>query len=48
MIITDDDRKKWRKEFFDIINSPDTRKRGEELHKQLSKMTVADYMRVII
>lgn len=40
-------QKKWLDEFFSIINSPETRKRGEELHKALSKMTVEDYMRVI-
>lgn len=36
-----------REEFFAIINSPETRKRGEELHKVLSKMTAEDYMKVI-
>jgi hypothetical protein len=40
-------RRKWREEFFAIINSPETRKRGEELHKSLSKMTTEDYMKVI-
>jgi len=39
--------KELREEFFAIINSPETRKRGEELHKALSKMTAEDYMRVI-
>jgi hypothetical protein len=40
-------RKECREEFFRIVSSPETRKRGEELHKALSRMTWEDYMRKI-
>lgn len=40
-------QKEWRDEFLSIVYSPEARKRGEEMHKALSKMTVEDYMRVI-
>lgn len=39
--------KECRDDFISIVNSPDTRKRGEDLHKNLSKMTVEDFMKVI-
>jgi hypothetical protein len=47
MNVDDRLRDEWRKEFMDIINSPETRKRSAELHKALSKMTWTDYMRKI-
>jgi hypothetical protein len=35
----------WRKEMIDIINSPETRKRAEEMHKRLSYVSWEDMNR---
>jgi len=47
MIITDEMRKEWREEFFNIINSPDTRERSIEMYKCLSYMSVEDWFKKI-